>query len=153
VPGGPELFESIAPQRWELCAHNPVALLKEASAHALESAANDPAVVHRATEIEELLQVEREKPAADAPSVAYFCAEFGVHRSMPVYSGGLGALAATTSRRRRTGRCRSWRSGSCTTRAISGSGSTRAAGSTSTGFRRIPSFFLRRWSAATTGIR
>ena len=37
-------------------------------------------------------------PAAAAPAtperpVAYFCAEFGVHRSLPVYSGGLGALA------------------------------------------------------------
>src|SRR5688572_31562579 len=25
--------------------------------------------------------------------VAYFCAEFGVHESLPIYSGGLGILA------------------------------------------------------------
>ena len=31
--------------------------------------------------------VARERP------IAFFCAEFGVHRSLPVYSGGLGALA------------------------------------------------------------
>ena len=27
------------------------------------------------------------------PPIAYFCAEFGVHHSLPIYSGGLGALA------------------------------------------------------------
>ena len=33
------------------------------------------------------------RPDAEGSSVAYFCAEFGVHRSLPIYSGGLGALA------------------------------------------------------------
>jgi starch phosphorylase len=37
-------------------------------------------------------------PAADGPvtaerPVAFFCAEFGIHRSLPLYSGGLGVLA------------------------------------------------------------
>ena len=31
-------------------------------------------------------------PAADQP-IAYFCAEFGLHNSVPIYSGGLGILA------------------------------------------------------------
>jgi starch phosphorylase len=30
--------------------------------------------------------------------VAYFCAEFGVHTSLPLYSGGLGSLQETTLR-------------------------------------------------------
>lgn len=25
--------------------------------------------------------------------IAYFCAEFGIHESLPIYSGGLGILA------------------------------------------------------------
>ena len=93
VPGGSELFESIDPRRWELSAHNPVRMLRETSTAALESAAGDPSLLRRAAEIRELIESERAGPAADAPSVGYFCAEFGVHRSLPVYSGGLGALA------------------------------------------------------------
>ena len=31
--------------------------------------------------------------AATTPSIAYFCAEYGVHNSLPNYSGGLGILA------------------------------------------------------------
>src|SRR5690606_36451227 len=30
---------------------------------------------------------------ADTGPVAYFCAEFGLHSSIPIYSGGLGVLA------------------------------------------------------------
>src|SRR5207249_3583769 len=32
-------------------------------------------------------------PAAEAVRIAYFSAEFGIHESIPVYSGGLGVLA------------------------------------------------------------
>ncbi len=44
------------------------------------------------------MRADLERPAAEGPAtpdrpIAYFCAEFGVHRSLPVYSGGLGALA------------------------------------------------------------
>ena len=50
---------------------------------------------------------DRDRPAADWPAspeqpVAFLCAEYGVHRSLPIYSGGLGAWPATSSRRPRT---------------------------------------------------
>ena len=32
-------------------------------------------------------------PELDGRPVAYFCAEFGLHSSVPIYSGGLGVLA------------------------------------------------------------
>ena len=32
-------------------------------------------------------------PTLDGRPVAYFCAEFGLHNSVPIYSGGLGVLA------------------------------------------------------------
>ncbi|KXK05689.1 MAG: alpha-glucan phosphorylase [Acidobacteria bacterium OLB17] len=32
-------------------------------------------------------------PLAPTPKIAYFCAEYGVHNSLPIYSGGLGILA------------------------------------------------------------
>ncbi len=93
VAGGRELFEGVAPHRWELSGHNPVRMLQEVSAAALERAAGDGDLLARAAEIERIVGEDMARPAADAPSVGYFCAEFGVHRSIPVYSGGLGGLA------------------------------------------------------------
>ncbi|MDQ3608070.1 MAG: DUF3417 domain-containing protein, partial [Actinomycetota bacterium] len=93
TPGGPELFESLAPYRWELSSHNPVRMLQELSASTLERAAQDGDVLRRAAAIQHTIDADLARPDADAPSVAYFCAEFGVHRSVPVYSGGLGGLA------------------------------------------------------------
>ncbi|MGI8946036.1 MAG: alpha-glucan family phosphorylase [Thermoleophilaceae bacterium] len=98
LPGGAELFASIDPERWELCLHNPVRLLQEAPREALRVAAADAALVDRAARAEALVRSELDGRAASdvaqgqAP-VAFFCAEYGIHRSLPVYSGGLGALA------------------------------------------------------------
>src|ERR1035438_5588071 len=40
TPGGPELFEHIDPQRWSMCATNPVRMLQEVSPTTLESLAD-----------------------------------------------------------------------------------------------------------------
>ncbi len=93
TPGGSDLFESLSPHRWELSSHNPVRMLLELSAPTLERAAGDEQLLQRAHEIQRAIDEDLQRPPADAPSTAYFCAEFGVHRSVPVYSGGLGALA------------------------------------------------------------
>src|SRR4051794_23018187 len=94
---GHALYAAVDPARWELCLRNPVRLLQEASAAALERAAADEDLVARAQALEATVQADLDRPAAgplspDAP-VAYFSAEFAVHVSLPVYSGGLGALA------------------------------------------------------------
>ena len=98
TPGGPELFSAVDPARWERCGENPVRLLGEVSPAALERAAGDAALLERAAAVEAAVQADLARPPAEAPvppehPVAYFCAEFGVHRSLPIYSGGLGALA------------------------------------------------------------
>jgi starch phosphorylase len=97
LPGAPELFESIDPERFRLCLQNPVRLLLEAPTGALRRAAADSALVERATVLEAAVEADLERPvdpafAVDGP-VAFLCAEYGVHLSLPVYSGGLGALA------------------------------------------------------------
>jgi starch phosphorylase len=98
MPDGPDLFRAIDNRRWRLVNGNPVRLLQEASAESLLRAAADDALVARAEAIEQGIQADLARPfgadvvAAEHP-VAYFCAEFGVHASMPIYSGGLGALA------------------------------------------------------------
>ncbi len=97
LPGGSELFESIDPERFALCCENPVRLLQEASNEALRCAAADPALLARAAVLEAEVDANLDRPrdrSFDAHSpVAFLCAEYGVHTSLPVYSGGLGALA------------------------------------------------------------
>lgn len=95
--GGPELFAAVDADRWALCHHNPVRLLQEAPMASLERAASDLDLCRRAHELEERLAAEREAPArgevAPERPVAFFCAEYGVHPSLPIYAGGLGVLA------------------------------------------------------------
>src|SRR5918995_1993751 len=55
--------------------------------------AADAGLLERIGAVEAEVQADIARPVAEGDSVAYFCAEFGVHRSLPVYSGGLGALA------------------------------------------------------------
>jgi starch phosphorylase len=99
TPGGPELFRDVDPARWELCGNNPVRLLEEAAADRLAAAAGDEALLSRAAALADALRADRARPAVAAGEataerpVAFFCAEYGVHASLPVYSGGLGALA------------------------------------------------------------
>jgi starch phosphorylase len=89
---GPGLFEAVDPERWTACGNNPVRLLSETPADRLRAAAQDADLCRRATELEQELRAHREDGAAVDP-VAYFCAEYAVHVSLPIYSGGLGALA------------------------------------------------------------
>src|SRR5215218_3303607 len=98
TPGGPELFASVDPVRWERSGENPVRLLGETGLDSLARAASDPDLLERIDRVEAAVRADLERPAAAGAAtperpIAYFCAEFGVHRSLPVYSGGLGALA------------------------------------------------------------
>ncbi len=97
LPGGPELFQSVDPARFALTLQNPVRLLQEASNAALRRAAADSSLVERAAAVEAQVKADLERPyypsIDPARPVAFFCAEYGVHVSMPIYSGGLGALA------------------------------------------------------------
>ncbi len=97
LPGGPELFQSIDAERFALTNQNPVHLLQEASQTALRRAAADASLLERAAAVEAQVKADLERPyypsIDPARPVAFLCAEYGVHVSMPIYSGGLGALA------------------------------------------------------------
>ncbi len=97
LPDGHELFASIDRERFELCLRNPVRLLQEASRRALRRAAENDLLVQRARALERQVDQELARPTANvldpARPVAFLCAEYGVHVSLPIYSGGLGALA------------------------------------------------------------
>ncbi len=92
---GPDVFRAVDPERWQAAAGNPVRLLQEASGDALARAAADPALIARAEAVERALGDDLARPASgdEEHPVAFFCAEFGVHASLPIYSGGLGVLA------------------------------------------------------------
>jgi starch phosphorylase len=94
LPGGAELFRRVDGERFERMLHNPVRLLLEASSDALRRAADDGELVEQAQAAEALVRAELDRtPDAEVGPVAFLCAEFGVHVSLPVYSGGLGVLA------------------------------------------------------------
>lgn len=100
-PAAAELFRRLDPGLWVETGNNPVALLGEISQERLAEAAEDPAYLAHYDEVvsrfEEYLSAERWFDKHHAPLrghvVAYFCAEFGLHECLPIYSGGLGALA------------------------------------------------------------
>jgi len=99
LAGGDALFGAVDPHRWEMCGHNPVRLLHEASTVALEQASGNAELCRRAYSMEECVFAEGRQSAtahttisADRP-VVFFCAEYGVHGSLPIYAGGLGVLA------------------------------------------------------------
>ena len=98
TPGGPELFASIDEKRWAACAANPVRLLQEVRPARLKALAADQAFLERLGSLEAELDDALAREPLDASvtpeaPAAFFCAEYAVHGSLPVYSGGLGVLA------------------------------------------------------------
>ena len=96
------LFFRLDRKLWDECGHNPIVFLRRVSQERLDQAAYDRnfmaefnrtlAAYH--TYMEESGITESE-PLLDPKTdlVVYFCAEFGLHESLPIYSGGLGILA------------------------------------------------------------
>ena len=96
-PDGRDVFSAIDPVRWELCGENPVRLLQEVSTERLGQAASDPSLLARLAALEQAFADDFARPAVGPASferpIAFFCAEYGIHPSLPIYSGGLGGLA------------------------------------------------------------
>jgi starch phosphorylase len=96
------LFRDLDPIRWRQLDHNPVSLLAELPLESIERRARE-LVLH--SRINYAYRRQREYLAVDRTwgaryagvlrprPVAYFSAEFGLHVSVPIYSGGLGVLA------------------------------------------------------------
>jgi starch phosphorylase len=98
-PEGANLFRELDPTLWEKCEQNPRLFLKKVSDLRLWQKANDERYVERLGNFAGLFNDylsekpnDFEKITGQNP-VAYFCAEYGVHNSLPIYSGGLGILA------------------------------------------------------------
>ncbi len=96
------VFRDIQPDLWREVNHNPVEFLQRLAEEAVEDKYRDPRMGNRLTQAFRTLQnyleasevwgVWHAGPLRAYP-VAYFSAEFGLHESLPIYSGGLGVLA------------------------------------------------------------
>lgn len=101
-PEARQLFEMIDSTLWRLTNHNPVKLLLDLKPERLSALGEDPFFVRQYSAVlksyDEYMAPQGSWFATRYPSmadctVAYFSAEFGLHNSIPIYSGGLGILA------------------------------------------------------------
>ncbi|MDZ4700150.1 MAG: alpha-glucan family phosphorylase [Rhodothermales bacterium] len=88
-PEAQDLFETLNPAVYLASNRNPVAVLRSV----------DEAAISRVSGQVDRVYADFQKymTAAprfgDAPRVSYFCMEYGLHESLPLYAGGLGILA------------------------------------------------------------
>ena len=96
------LFRDLDPIRWRQLDHNPIALLSEFTSERLEMRAAElvlySRINHAYRRLKEYLGSTQTWSTTHAGvlgsnPVAYFSAEFGMHESVPIYSGGLGVLS------------------------------------------------------------
>src|SRR6266850_381345 len=96
------LFRDLDPARWRQLNYNPISLLGEIPLSGIERRAQERGLHSRINYAyrrqREYLETDRTWGLVHAGvlrprPVAYFSAEFGLHESVPIYSGGLGVLA------------------------------------------------------------
>jgi len=96
-----EIFRELSPILWERVNHNPIELLRHISNDELQARfhcdlgekTERVAARFRSYMAETDTWAARNTPELVENPVAYFCAEFGIHESVRIYSGGLGVLA------------------------------------------------------------
>ncbi|HUS13645.1 MAG TPA: alpha-glucan family phosphorylase [Chloroflexia bacterium] len=100
-PEARHLFQDIEPDLWDQVYHNPIKFLREVRQTQLEAAAADPAYLQRFDAVLAAFDAYmtpastwfRSEHLGDEKTIAYFSMEFGLHESLPIYSGGLGVLS------------------------------------------------------------
>ena len=96
-PKAQDIFRELSPVIWDATNHNPTVVLTQFSDQEMRARLGDEEFLHRLLDIlDEFDRYMSQPPIISARKkhlVAYFCAEFGVHESLPFYSGGLGVLA------------------------------------------------------------
>lgn len=102
TPDARALFKRLDTPLWRETRHNPVQMLQEIGEEQLLSAASDAAFIRQYNKVMMIFDREmssdhswfRSKyPELTDKTIAYFSFEFGLHNSLPIYSGGLGILS------------------------------------------------------------
>ncbi|HTW94919.1 MAG TPA: alpha-glucan family phosphorylase, partial [Tepidisphaeraceae bacterium] len=100
-PDAVEVFRRLDRDLWEQVYHNPVKMLGTINQSQLAAMAADDGYLAHLNRVHQQFRQHMEQPGwfnkqyggkVDL-QVAYFSAEFGLHESLPIYSGGLGVLA------------------------------------------------------------
>src|SRR5438552_13201779 len=100
-PEARALFEALDRTQWKLTSHNPVRMLREMSPERLAAVAANPSFHRRYDGVllafddymeQRTTWFARKHPEMVDSLIAYFSPEFGLHQSLPIYSGGLGVL-------------------------------------------------------------
>lgn len=101
-PEARHLFEMLDRVLWDRTHHNPVAILRDITPERLKEAVEDPSFLRHYDGVLKRFDhlhttkdtwVNTTFPGLSDHPIAYFSAEFGLHNSLPIYSGGLGILA------------------------------------------------------------
>ena len=96
------LFARLSSGLWHAVHHSPKAFLKRIDQKRINDAGDDPIFLGTMNRVlsafdsyhaEPRMQLPGKPPLQANDLIAYFCAEFGFHESLPIYSGGLGILA------------------------------------------------------------
>ncbi len=97
-----DLFKQLDRTLWTTTRHNPVRMLLETPEERIEKLTKDPLFLRDLNAV--LMELDRDTtngthwypqtyPELAQHPIAYFSAEFGLHTSLPIYSGGLGVLS------------------------------------------------------------
>jgi starch phosphorylase len=98
------LFQQLNPLAWQTGKNNAVRILKETPSARFDEFANDQEMVALYEKVmgrfDAYMRAENtwftQAHPGENRKFAYFSAEFGIHTSVPIYSGGLGILAGDT---------------------------------------------------------
>ena len=96
-----ELFQRLDRKLWTASGHNPVKMLGKLDQERMNAVCEDVGFRAHLERVEGQMQGYMESPRwyesltgdGAGGTLAYFSAEFGLHESLPIYSGGLGILA------------------------------------------------------------
>lgn len=98
-----ELFRMIDFEVWEECGHNPVWVISKLTTKDFQRLTSDPVFMNYMDNVYEKLKEYKDLPKwfdlahsgkrDEDMCVAYFSAEYGIHESVKLYSGGLGVLS------------------------------------------------------------
>jgi glycogen phosphorylase len=106
-PAAQQVFHELSPFFWEHSNHNPVEVMQWISGQELRGRLQNPDFYDRVNKACKDFRaymnrkdtwVKRHTPELLKSPVAYFSAEFGLHESLRIYSGGLGILAGDHSK-------------------------------------------------------
>ena len=100
-PEAARLFGKLDYDLWGRLGHNPIRLLQELSKKRLVQASRDKEYLELYDALFENYDAyftkqswtQKAHPEFEDKPVAYFSMEFGLHETLPIYSGGLGVLA------------------------------------------------------------